>query len=45
MRDHDLMETARREAFAALRDASVSASVLARLDDTWTERFGLAGVG
>ena len=45
IRDHDLMETARREAFAALRDASVSASVLARLDDTWTERFGLAGVG
>ena len=45
IRDHDLMETARREAFAALRDATVSASVLARLDDTWTERFGLAGVG
>ena len=45
IRDHDLMETARREAFAALRDASIATSVLARLDDTWTERFGLAGVG
>ncbi len=45
IRDHDLMETARREAFAALRDATVAASVLARLDDTWTQRFGLAGVG
>ena len=45
IRDHDLMETARREAFAALRDASVAAAVLARVDDTWTERFGLAGVG
>ena len=45
IRDHDLMVTARREAFAALRDTSLAASVLARLDDTWTERFGLAGVG
>ena len=45
IRDQDLMETARREAFAALREACVVASVLARLDDTWTERFGLAGVG
>ena len=45
IRDHDLMETARREAFAALRDASMAAAVLTRLDDTWTERFGLAGVG
>ena len=45
IRDHDLMEIARREAFAALREASIAASVLARLDDTWTERFGLAGVG
>ena len=44
-RDHELMVTARREAFAALREASLAASVLARLDDTWTERFGLAGVG
>ena len=45
IRDHDLMETARREAFAALRDASVATSVLVRLDETWTERFGLASVG
>ena len=45
IRDHDLMVTARREAFAALRDTSLAASVLARLDDTWTARFGLAGVG
>ena len=45
IRDHALMETARREAFAALQDSSVAAAVLARVDDTWTERFGLAGVG
>ena len=45
IRDHDLMETARREAFAALGDGDVAAPILARLDDTWTERFGLAGVG
>ena len=45
IRDHALMETARREAFAALRDAGVAAAVLARVDETWTERFGLAGVG
>ena len=45
VRDHDLMETARREAFAALRDTSVTAAVLARVGETWTERFGLAGVG
>ena len=44
-RDHDLMETARLEALAALRDGAVAAPVLARLDDTWTARFGLAGVG
>jgi ATP-dependent DNA helicase RecG len=45
IRDHDLMETARREAFAVLRDASIETSVLARVDATWTERFGLAGIG
>jgi ATP-dependent DNA helicase RecG len=45
IRDHGLMETARREAFEALRQGDVSAPVLARLDATWMERFGLAGVG
>ena len=45
IRDHNLMETARLEAFAALRDASIATSVLARVDETWTERFGLASVG
>jgi len=45
IRDHDLMEIAQREAFEALRKGDVAAPVLARLDATWTERFGLAGVG
>ena len=45
IRDQDLMETARREAFAVIQDGGVAAQLLARLDDVWTERFGLAGVG
>ena len=45
VRDHGLMEIARREAFAAIQDGGVAAPVLARLDDAWAERFGLAGVG
>jgi ATP-dependent DNA helicase RecG len=45
LRDHALMEIARQEAFDALQAGDVAGPVLARLDDTWTERFGLAGVG
>ncbi len=45
IRDHDLMETARREAFAAIENGGVAAQLLGRLDAIWTERFGLAGVG
>ncbi len=45
VRDHELMETARREAFDVLRTGDIAAPELARLDDTWKERFGLAGVG
>ena len=44
VRDHALMETARTEAFAALADGEVAEGVLARLDETWTARFGLVGV-
>ena len=45
IRDHELMETARREAVAAIRNDGVAAPLLAHLDEHWTERFGLAGVG
>ncbi len=44
LRDHQLMEEARREAVAALdgRDASSLASLVG---STWERRFGLVGVG
>ena len=45
IRDHELMETARTEAAAVLRDGEMAQQVLDRLDETWTERFGLVGVG
>ena len=44
VRDHDLMETARREAMSVLR-AGVAADLLARLDAEWAARFGLADIG
>ncbi len=45
IRDHDVMETARAEAEAALGSDGIPEPVLAKLDDAWTRRFGLAGVG
>jgi len=45
IRDHDVMETALREAEAALGSDGIAEPVLAKLDDAWTRRFGLAGVG
>jgi ATP-dependent DNA helicase RecG len=44
VRDHALMETARSEALAAISDGAVAEGVLERLNETWTERFGLVGV-
>jgi ATP-dependent DNA helicase RecG len=45
IRDHDVMETARQEAETILSERGIEQPVLAQLDDAWTRRFGLAGVG
>jgi len=39
------METARQEAETILSERGIPEAVLAHLDDAWTRRFGLAGVG
>jgi ATP-dependent DNA helicase RecG len=44
LRDHAVMEDARREAVAWL-DTPASAGLAAYLSRTWADRFGLAGVG
>jgi hypothetical protein len=44
-RDHDIMETAREEAETILSERGIPEPVLAHLDDAWTRRFELAGVG
>ena len=44
LRDHALMEDARREAVAWLEEPA-SAGLAADLSRTWADRFGLAGVG
>ena len=44
MRDHSVMEDARREAIAWL-DESGAASIGVYLSTHWAERFGLVGVG
>jgi ATP-dependent DNA helicase RecG len=44
LRDHALMEDARREAVAWLDDPA-SSGLVAYLSRTWADRFGLAGVG
>jgi len=45
LRDHPIMEDARREAVAALDDESSSASLGAWVRHAWERRFGLVGVG
>ena len=45
LRDHGLMEEARREAVAALDDPAVAGSLSALVNTTWEQRFGLVGVG
>jgi ATP-dependent DNA helicase RecG len=45
LRDHELMEEARREAVAALDDARQAETLTAFVDTTWQQRFGLVGVG
>jgi ATP-dependent DNA helicase RecG len=45
LRDHQLMEEARREAVAALDDANEADQLAAFVRASWEQRFGLVGVG
>jgi ATP-dependent DNA helicase RecG len=45
VRDHQLMEAARREAAAALDDARQAATLAAFVRTSWEQRFGLVGIG
>jgi ATP-dependent DNA helicase RecG len=45
VRDHQLMEDARREAVAALDDKNQAATLAAFVKTSWEQRFGLVGVG
>jgi ATP-dependent DNA helicase RecG len=45
LRDHQLMEEARREAVAALDDPAQVAALTAFVSGSWEQRFGLVGIG
>jgi ATP-dependent DNA helicase RecG len=45
LRDHQLMEEARREAVVALDDPAQTAALAAFVSATWEQRFGLVGIG
>jgi ATP-dependent DNA helicase RecG len=45
LRDHELMEEARREAIIALDDARQAETLAAFVRTSWEQRFGLVGVG
>ena len=45
LRDHAIMEDARREAVQALDDANQTASLMALVNTSWEQRFGLVGIG
>jgi ATP-dependent DNA helicase RecG len=45
LRDHAIMEEARREASAALDDPSQQETLASFVRESWAQRFGLVGVG
>jgi ATP-dependent DNA helicase RecG len=45
LRDHALMEEARREAVAALDDPSQAPALTSLVNTSWEHRFGLVGIG
>ena len=45
LRDHALMEEARREAVAALDDVEQAGALTALVNTSWEQRFGLVGIG
>ena len=45
LRDHAIMEDARREALAWLDRGPAAAPLVKFVDKTWARRFGLVGVG
>jgi ATP-dependent DNA helicase RecG len=45
VRDHQLMEEARREAVAALDNPAQAEALVAFVRNSWEQRFGLVGVG
>ncbi len=45
LRDHSMMEEARREAIAALDDGREAGTLTAFVRTSWEQRFGLVGVG
>jgi ATP-dependent DNA helicase RecG len=45
LRDHAIMEEARREAVAALDDAREAETLAAFVRTSWEQRFGLVGIG
>jgi ATP-dependent DNA helicase RecG len=45
LRDHGIMEDARREAVQALDDPGQAAALTALVNTSWEQRFGLVGIG
>ena len=45
LRDHALMEEARREAVAALDDPDQASALISLVNTGWEQRFGLVGIG
>jgi ATP-dependent DNA helicase RecG len=45
LRDHQMMEDARREAVAALDDGGEAETLAAFVRTSWEQRFGLVGIG